>query len=624
LGGNPGTLLSVVANRAASRINASTNDKADRLEKKGASQSKVAQARAEDAKLNSRRIPVGNKANTSRANKVGSVIKGAAEGAAGKNAAGKMAGGQVTGAIAGAAQALLSVTKRRTLLLLILSPILGILVEIGILFVVTSVVVGALAGQGTAASTQASVTTSELSQESTVAIQAAASNTTTPWELLAATVFYETGAGSSVSEVKGVCPKNSPPGAICPSVPAPTSTPGGHLPPATLVHSGFTPKVGMNGSVPRHLKSTSPDFVTTNTADWACIRASESGDVYGITSGAYGFVGTKAHPYTLGVYNVPGVTGPASKATPAEQNKVALVILNREGHFYGAWNDACTGSGGGTTHENTLSAIPPGVQVPATPGTATSYGATPLSVATTRGSLPAGGTGSTTTTASTTTIASTPTTTTVPKSVTTTSAIQTQKCPAKSSGPYCLTTTVPHTPGSPAALTTPQKVSLASSSRWVAQQLQAAFQGKGLYGPLDLSDGVTVPIKGTPYLNTSAATAIEEHAWGPAGPPIASGKASPTGSLATVPATVCDVAFRGRGYDHVVELSGGHRLTGIFHPNRIERGARVALSVDPAGCFAFPDTAPATAGIDVGEPVGRQDDVGGHSEDRLLALARRA
>ncbi len=122
----------------------------------------------------------------------------------------------------------------------------------------------------------------------------------------------------------------------------------------------------------------------------------------------------------------------------------------------------------------------------------------------------------------------------------------------------------------------------------------------------------------------SAATAIEEHAWGPTGPPIASGKASPTGSLATVPATVRDVAFRGRGYDHVVELSGGHRLTGIFHPNRIERGARVALSVDPAGCFAFPDTAPATAGIDVREPVGRQDDAGGHSEDRLLALARRA
>lgn len=56
-----------------------------------------------------------------------------------------------------------------------------------------------------------------------------------------------------------------------------------------------------------------------------------------------------------------------------------------------------------------------------------------------------------------------------------------------------------------------------------------------------------------------------------------------------VPATVSDVAFRGRGYDHVVEISGGHRLTGIFHPWRIERATRVSLRIDPAGCIAFGD-----------------------------------
>lgn len=54
---------------------------------------------------------------------------------------------------------------------------------------------------------------------------------------------------------------------------------------------------------------------------------------------------------------------------------------------------------------------------------------------------------------------------------------------------------------------------------------------------------------------------------------------------------VSDVAFRGRGYDHVIEVDAGgrHRLTGIFHPRRHRRGATVRLRLDPAGCLAFPD-----------------------------------
>ncbi|WP_298336244.1 ABC transporter ATP-binding protein [Ferrimicrobium sp.] len=50
---------------------------------------------------------------------------------------------------------------------------------------------------------------------------------------------------------------------------------------------------------------------------------------------------------------------------------------------------------------------------------------------------------------------------------------------------------------------------------------------------------------------------------------------------------ICDVAFRGRGYDHVVEVGGGHQLVGVFARERFERGAEVCLAVDPAGCFAF-------------------------------------
>ena len=53
--------------------------------------------------------------------------------------------------------------------------------------------------------------------------------------------------------------------------------------------------------------------------------------------------------------------------------------------------------------------------------------------------------------------------------------------------------------------------------------------------------------------------------------------------------TVADVAFRGRGYEHAVDLPGQGRLTGIFAPQRAARGARVGLALDPAGCYVFPE-----------------------------------
>ena len=53
--------------------------------------------------------------------------------------------------------------------------------------------------------------------------------------------------------------------------------------------------------------------------------------------------------------------------------------------------------------------------------------------------------------------------------------------------------------------------------------------------------------------------------------------------------TVVDTAYRGRGYDHVVELPGGARLTGIFDRAAHPRGTSVHLLLDPEGCFAFAD-----------------------------------
>ena len=59
--------------------------------------------------------------------------------------------------------------------------------------------------------------------------------------------------------------------------------------------------------------------------------------------------------------------------------------------------------------------------------------------------------------------------------------------------------------------------------------------------------------------------------------------------------TVADVAFRGRGYDHAIDVPGQGRLTGVFSPARAGRGERVGLRFDPDGChvFAPPEPGPA-------------------------------
>jgi len=54
-----------------------------------------------------------------------------------------------------------------------------------------------------------------------------------------------------------------------------------------------------------------------------------------------------------------------------------------------------------------------------------------------------------------------------------------------------------------------------------------------------------------------------------------------------IEATVIDVAYRGRGYDHVVDCAYG-RLVGVFDVQGWPRGARCLLRIDPSGCMAFP------------------------------------
>ena len=51
---------------------------------------------------------------------------------------------------------------------------------------------------------------------------------------------------------------------------------------------------------------------------------------------------------------------------------------------------------------------------------------------------------------------------------------------------------------------------------------------------------------------------------------------------------VTDVAFRGRGYEHAVDVDGSTRLTGVFARTRVARGETVGLRLNPDGCHMFP------------------------------------
>ncbi len=57
---------------------------------------------------------------------------------------------------------------------------------------------------------------------------------------------------------------------------------------------------------------------------------------------------------------------------------------------------------------------------------------------------------------------------------------------------------------------------------------------------------------------------------------------------------VTDVAFRGRGYEHAIDLDGSTRLTGVFAEFRVPRGEVVGLRMDPPGCHLYP-AEPSTA-----------------------------
>jgi iron(III) transport system ATP-binding protein len=51
---------------------------------------------------------------------------------------------------------------------------------------------------------------------------------------------------------------------------------------------------------------------------------------------------------------------------------------------------------------------------------------------------------------------------------------------------------------------------------------------------------------------------------------------------------VIDVAFNGRGYEHVVNIDDRMTLTKVFSARRFERNTNVKMSFDPSACFVMP------------------------------------
>ena len=69
--------------------------------------------------------------------------------------------------------------------------------------------------------------------------------------------------------------------------------------------------------------------------------------------------------------------------------------------------------------------------------------------------------------------------------------------------------------------------------------------------------------------------------------PLGVRSASAAGGGQAIPARIVDVAYRGRGYDHVVECERG-MLTSVFDERAWTRGEECLVRIDPETCMVFP------------------------------------
>lgn len=64
----------------------------------------------------------------------------------------------------------------------------------------------------------------------------------------------------------------------------------------------------------------------------------------------------------------------------------------------------------------------------------------------------------------------------------------------------------------------------------------------------------------------------------------------PASTMDGAPGQIRDVAFNGRGYEHVVELDSDAVLTKIFSATRFDRGSNVKVCFDASSCFVMDPT----------------------------------
>ncbi len=80
------------------------------------------------------------------------------------------------------------------------------------------------------------------------------------------------------------------------------------------------------------------------------------------------------------------------------------------------------------------------------------------------------------------------------------------------------------------------------------------------------------------------------------------------GPRAEVPAIVRDAAFRGWGYEHVIEVAGGHRLAGVPAERRLPFAAVSSVTLAADGCLVVEDddARPAGAAVAAMLPAGQE------------------
>ena len=278
-----------------------------------------------------RRAGVGDKAGTGAKSALKDIARGTATGATGKSTEGKLFGGGLTGAAAGMVREAAHHASWRWVVvvgLICLLPQISLIVGV---ITIGSILggLGATAGEGSA---QAVVSSAGIPQADLALYQEAVSANETPWQVMAAIAYYESGKGEPVAQTVGICPPaagtsaavlTAAGSAICPAIGQEIST-------------GSKGAGTSTQTVPLHvLAKSSPDRTTTNTPDWACIRAAESGDDYRAPGGAYGI--------SQAVWSSFGQPGTPAAASVAAQNRFALKLFAQNGYQFGrVWHDACT------------------------------------------------------------------------------------------------------------------------------------------------------------------------------------------------------------------------------------------------------------------------------------------